>query len=224
MKVEERELLRSLQEGEETAFEHFYNQMAPRWVSFLMGRKGPYRLTLDDARDVVQQALLVILSKASTFEPTGTATFSTWCYGIVIKVAAWRTRENLWHIYLSDVEEELLSTDSLDEETAEGQDISLEDGDIEAWLAGDGEVQNALRSLRKGERQVILLKVLGGLTHKDIANRLGKSEAAVRVQFHRAVGKLRSLLEWAGSNAHGKRPLHQKITRDASARGRLEAD
>jgi RNA polymerase sigma-70 factor, ECF subfamily len=203
MKDEEQELLLRLREGDETAVDHFFSKMALRLVSFLMSKKWSHRLTLDEAQDVTQEALLVILSKLSTFEPSGAATFSTWCYRIADNIATWRYCEKLRQIYLSDVEEELLAANSLDEGAAEVQVFDPEDQDIEALVAGDGVVQCALRALRDEDRQVVLLKVLRGLTHNDIANKLGKSEAAVRVQFHRAIGKLRVLLERAVSKDHG---------------------
>lgn len=195
MKDEEDDLLRRLLDGCETAFEDFYNQMAPRWVSFLTSERRPYQLSLEEAQDVVQQAMLVILSKMSQFDPKGSATFSSWCYGIVINIAAWRRREKFRLIYFSEVEEEVsLSTELLHFEPDEEPKVTFSEDELESWLQGDGEVRNALRSLRELERVVVVLKALCGLTHKEIANRLGKSEAAVRVQYHRAVSKLKLIL------------------------------
>jgi RNA polymerase sigma factor (sigma-70 family) len=203
---EEQDLLRSLLDGYETAFENFYNQMAPRWVSYLTSEQRPYRLSVEEAQDVVQQAMLVIHAKISGFDPNGAASFSTWCYGIVIKIAAWRRREKVRLIYFSEIEEECsISTEILNNELDEEPDVTSDEEGLELWLQGDGEVQNALRSLKAGERRLIVLKALGGLTHKEIANRLGKSEAAVRVQFHRVVNKLRSMLERTKRNANGQR-------------------
>jgi RNA polymerase sigma-70 factor (ECF subfamily) len=207
---EEQELLRNLLDGYETAFDNFYNQMAPRWLSYLTSERWYYRLSEEEAQDIVQQTMLVIHSKISGFDPNGAASFSTWCYAILIKIAVWRRREKVRLIYFSEIEEEgSVSTGIFNNELDKEPDVTSDEEGFESWLEGDGELQNALRSLKAGEQRLIELKVLEGLTHKEIANRLGKSEAAVRVQFHRLVNRLRSILERTKRNANGKRSLPQ---------------
>jgi RNA polymerase sigma-70 factor, ECF subfamily len=215
VKAEEQQLLRNLcDDPDGPEFENFYNRMATRWVRFLTNERGPYRLTPSEAQDAVQQAMLVIFSKVSTFDPAGTANFSTWCCGIAVKIAIGIYRERLKITYIADIEDyELLTAEPLNEELEAKPDIIADDEGLELWLKGEGAIQQALRSLKEEERQVVLLKAIRGLTHKDIANTLGKSAAAVRVQYHRAISKLKPIVERASQKQHGQRSHSRKVAR-----------
>src|SRR5204863_6175145 len=56
-------------------------------------------------------------------------------------------------------------------------------------------IRAAIVQLRPEHQQVITLRFLENLAHRDIAISLGKSEGAVRVIQHRALAELRRILE-----------------------------
>lgn len=58
-----------------------------------------------------------------------------------------------------------------------------------------GELLEALAQLSERQRHVIVLRHVGGFTAVEIADRLGTSDASVRVSLHRARRRLRTLLE-----------------------------
>ena len=58
----------------------------------------------------------------------------------------------------------------------------------------EGAVNHALQSLPETERAVLVLRAYEGLSHRDIARAVGKSEATVRWHLHQARKRLRELL------------------------------
>jgi len=56
----------------------------------------------------------------------------------------------------------------------------------------------AVARLPKGQREVVLLKLLEGYTLAEIAARLGTSEAACKMRLHRALAQLRARLAEEG--------------------------
>ncbi|MGZ4431479.1 MAG: RNA polymerase sigma factor [Gaiellales bacterium] len=70
--------------------------------------------------------------------------------------------------------------------------------DTEGQAIGDIESQAALRriaSLPPDQAEIVLLRVLGGLSAEDVAEIVGKSPANVRVIQHRALSRLAAQLE-----------------------------
>jgi len=56
-------------------------------------------------------------------------------------------------------------------------------------------LREAMRHLRPEHQQVVTMRFLENLAHRDIAMALGKTEGAVRVLQHRALAQLRRVLE-----------------------------
>src|ERR1043165_334831 len=195
------EFLQRLQAGEEDAYEVFYNEFAPIWISFFTSQKRPYRLTRDEAEDVVQETMMTIFLKISTYDLAGPASLSTWFFTIAIRKAIGVYREKAKLTPITDLDKAELKSDRSLEERFE-QQLSLE-----SWIRGDGRLQRTLRSLKEKERRVVLLKVVEGLTHAEIAHKLGMSQAAVRVLFHRAKSKLKLRLEGALRNTDEPRRI-----------------
>jgi RNA polymerase sigma-70 factor (ECF subfamily) len=67
----------------------------------------------------------------------------------------------------------------------------------------DGEaVWQAVAALDGGQRQVIVLRFMDGLSYADVAGVLGKSVGAVRVAQYRALHALRRRLEDGNLGRH----------------------
>ena len=56
-------------------------------------------------------------------------------------------------------------------------------------------VERALAELPEHYREVITLSRVVGLSHKEVAESMGRSEGATRVLLHRALGELADVLE-----------------------------
>lgn len=144
-----------------------------------------YRLTgnEEDARDVVQEAYLRAFRSIRRFR--GDAQFTTWLYRITANCSstllARRARQR---------------AEPLDDD-APVVDLRV-DHDPEHRAAAAEErarVAGALAGLPWRLRQVVVLRDIYDLAHRDIAAELDISEAAAKVRLHRARRRLRESLD-----------------------------
>jgi len=155
------------------AFEHLFQKYHAKIFRFLALRTASREL----AEDLAAQTFLNALEHLDRYRPT--APFSAWLY---------RIARNL----LVDSYRVSGRTVQLDEALDLGFDAGIVER-AERSLQRDA-LHGALRQLTDTEREVLLLRVNGDLTHAEIASALGKSEAAVKVAYMRAVQHLRTLL------------------------------
>ena len=87
-------------------------------------------------------------------------------------------------------------TDMLRRSSDQRTDLSEWDastsGDPRIWT--DPEVRDAVRSLTPGQQQIVFLRILEDRSFAEIGRLCGRSQAAVRMQYHRAVRRLRKRL------------------------------
>jgi len=76
-------------------------------------------------------------------------------------------------------------------------------GDIETGIAQQEEIRDlakALRRLDEVSQEVLSLRFIAGLSHREVAQLLGRSEEAVRVIQFRAVRRMRELMQGGQNN------------------------
>ena len=74
----------------------------------------------------------------------------------------------------------------------------------EVWdLALAGHVREAMESLQHGERAAIELAYFGGLTYKEVADRLGEPEGTVKSRIRSGLKRLRGEIVQAGVTVGG---------------------
>jgi len=83
-------------------------------------------------------------------------------------------------------------TEEFDETTAGTQDQDFEQIAVDAERA-----RAALDELREDQRALILMGVVEGMTHSEIATATGKPLGTVKTQMRRGLAKVRALLEEA---------------------------
>lgn len=138
-----------------------------------------YRLVGDrwDAEDVAQEAYLRAFRGLPAFRED--ARFETWLHRIVVNTA-------MSHLRRRGRFGELL---------AEGQDLEVEEPRDRVSEALDrDEVKRALAELPAGQRAVVVLKDIYGMSCREIGEEMGLSEGAVKVRLHRARKRLKERL------------------------------
>lgn len=129
----------------------------------------------ETAEDLTSQVFLKALDRYATFD-VARGTFSAWIYAIA--------RNALVDHYRSSKE-----TADIDDvwDLASDADV-LRDAEARERVE---KLRPYLRALPKDQRELILLRLWDGLSHAEIAVILGKSEAACKMAYSRAIARLR---------------------------------
>ena len=169
--LEEQNLIKECAEGDLKKFGalyDFYAEKIYRFVYFRVRHK-------ETSEDIVSQTFFKALEGIRSFNPAK-GNFSSWLYKIAKNslIDHWRMQkvhfniDNLWNL---------------------GADENLEyDAEIKEKIQ---KAQEHLAKLDGPQREIIIMKIWDGLSHKEISEILGKSEASCKMTFSRAMGKLR---------------------------------
>ena len=168
-------LMVSAQGGNEADYRQLLEQLATVIQRFLRSRFGNHHFI----EDCVQEALIAVHQARHTYDPQ--RPFRAWLFAIVRNKAIdtlrrQRTRENTVDQYLRD-HEVLSQTGRQNRSRSE-------------LLAG-----GLLEQLPEQHKEILVLTKFIGFSVAETAEQLGISESAVKVRVHRAIRKLRHLLE-----------------------------
>jgi RNA polymerase sigma-70 factor (ECF subfamily) len=171
-------LVQGCQRGEASAAEGLYHLYADRIYRYLLARTGD----VHTAEDLIGEAFARMIEHIGHFRlnhERPAASFSAWFYRIAANLAADYHRHGR---RFEDAEPEDVATTALD-----------------PWLAAhhrevSAELSAALDKLTEEQRLVLIGKFAEGMTNRDLAGMLGKSEGAVESMQHRALRRLGQLL------------------------------
>jgi RNA polymerase sigma-70 factor (ECF subfamily) len=151
------------------------------------------RLTRDvlDAEDLTQEVFLQVHRKVSSFR--GEAAFGSWLYRVAINAAMMHFRKR----HPEELPLDVLEPESFPKPSA-WQRESHGQGDPVKHIA----LVRALGDLSKGRRTLVILHDLKGLTHREVAQRLGVTVNTSRSQLYQAHRKLRDSLADTDMRAH----------------------
>jgi RNA polymerase sigma-70 factor (ECF subfamily) len=125
------------------------------------------------AEDCVQEAFVQAWKKLSSFQ--GASAFGTWLYRIAVNEVLGvqrRDRRRITHLQVVG-----------DEERSEGMEYARALG----GEAGEEiDVEQAVRALPEGARNVFVLVGLHGYSHEETAEALGVAVGTCKAQLHRA--------------------------------------
>lgn len=154
-----------------------------------------------DPADIVQQTMLEAVRAFPGFRGTTGAEFTAWLRQILAHALAHEIRR-----YAGTQKRDLARERSLDETLDEASrrfgDLLAASGTSPSQQAvkNERELQLArlLDSLPADHREVLILRHLEGLTHEEIALRLGRKPGAVRMLWVRALARLREAADRSG--------------------------
>ncbi len=171
------EFIAQAQAGRTEAFGKIYDQYSQPLFRFIRPRvQGKQQ-----AEDLLQEVFIKAWRGLPTYKPQG-GNFSSWLYRIALNAVTDHYRK----IGRSAQTVEIM--ENMDFATSENHEAALDIG-LDALKA-----RELLKQLPEKHRIVLELRYLSDLTIREIAGALGKSELAVRVLQHRAIKKMRSLI------------------------------
>ncbi len=170
--LEAKRLVILCQAGDLEEFAKLYDAFLDRIYKFVFYRVGHREI----AEDITSTVFVKALQGIQKFNPDK-GEFQTWLYTIAKNSVTDHFRSG--------------STGDLPLESAEEKPV--EDSPFEnAIKAMDAEkAQQILEKLSKEHRELIVMRLWDGLSHKEIADILGQSEGSVRTSFSRAMTSLR---------------------------------
>lgn len=159
----ERQLLDAIRGGDSQAMRRLYD----RFSGYAMAIALRYVSEYDDAKDVLQDSFVSILTSVKDLEYRGEGSLKAWVSKIVTnKALDWLDEHNL-----------VKTTDKIPED-------SLPDDEEPEVEAVPPDILNSMIGrLPAGCRLVLNLHVFEQLSHKEIARRLGIKEASSASQF-----------------------------------------
>ena len=167
----EQKIIEKCQNGDREAFGQLYDsyiQPIYRFVYF----KTHHRETAEDLTSTIFMKALKAIEKFDHQK----ASFKTWLYQIA--------RNTVIDHYRS-----FKSTQILEDAWMISDDTNIErDTDFQLKIEA---VQVYMQTLKSEQREVILLRIWGGHTFAEIAEIMGKTQAACKMSFKRVVEKLR---------------------------------
>jgi RNA polymerase sigma factor (sigma-70 family) len=147
--------------GDSTAFAELYEQCAPgvrRYVGSIVWNSW-------DADDVTQEVFVKIFLRLSQYDPAR-ASFSAWMLRIAHNAAIDHLRRSRSRPSLGPVDEQV--------------------ADDEAGAQCVESLRDALHALSHTEREVLMLRALGGLTPPELAGRMNRTRGSVNTLYYRA--------------------------------------
>jgi len=180
------ELLSRCQAGDRAAWDTLVDAYWQRLFGYALRATGNAEL----AQDLVQETFLRIVQRLGKYDDQGK--FEAWLFRILVNLVRDHGRSLSRHPTQSTVieagGERIEMTDELAAKVPAPHEPLHHREDVDA-------LQVALRKLPEGDRQILMLRHFADMPFKDIARTLNCPIGTVLARAHRALGKLRSLME-----------------------------
>jgi RNA polymerase sigma-70 factor (ECF subfamily) len=177
MLEDEKNLVERARGGESEAFGLLYDYYLPKIYRFVLLKVG-HR---EEAEDLVHQTFLKAWENIEQYRSLGYP-FGSWLYRIARNTVIDYYRGNVPNISIEDISQEVLS------------EKQTETGLLEAKMEWT-KILEIIGNLNAVEQDVIIMRFVDDLTHKEIGKAIGKSEGATKIIQHRALKSLKILFE-----------------------------
>lgn len=180
-------LVRAAAGGDQSAMHLLLEQYLPRIRAYVRLRAGSELLSHESRSDLVQSICRDLLENARRLHSTDVEGFQAWLFTTARRKLA--DRAALWSTQKRDPKREVQvePDDAVLLDTCHGFFTPSRDASAREELL---RVEAALVTLPEERREVILLAKVLGLSRREIGERLGRSEAAVRALLTRALADL----------------------------------
>jgi RNA polymerase sigma-70 factor (ECF subfamily) len=176
-------LIQRCRAGDKAAWDEFIGLYWQRLFAYA------YKATHDRdlAGDLVQETLLRVVQKLQRYTDEGK--FEAWLFRIIVNLVRDRARANARRQLRSTVVDHESGSEMTD------QMAGRENRDGAEYREEKEKLFGALEKLPELDRQVLLLRHYGCLSFKEIATIIGCPLGTVLARAHRALGKMRVLME-----------------------------
>ncbi len=182
--------------GDEAAMALLMDRHLPSLRAFVRARLGPELRAQESASDLVQSTCREVLVAKERFQHPSPGAFRAWLF----TTAARKVSERLKRLRALKRDAGPALSIGGDSQTMESRLLGVynrfSSPSHQAQVADEiARVEGALDHLTEEQREVVLLAHVVELSRAEIAERLGKSEVAVRSILHRALAQVASTLD-----------------------------
>jgi RNA polymerase sigma-70 factor (ECF subfamily) len=167
--------------GSSVARDRLLAEIHPLVLRYCRGRLGRQETVIGSADDVAQEVCLAVVGALPSYKIKGLS-FRAFVYGI----AAHKVTDAFRAIGRNR-----------SEPMAELPDVAVtHDGPEQRLLAGElaERLGGLLHRLTPRQREVLILRIVAGLSAEEVAHIVGSTPGAVRVTQHRALNRLRTVM------------------------------
>ncbi|TAJ25131.1 MAG: sigma-70 family RNA polymerase sigma factor [Planctomycetota bacterium] len=191
----ERERIQRAARGDDAAVEELLAAHLDGLRGYVRLRMGRVLRTREESADLVQSVCREVLSDLDGFEYRGNAAFRDWLFTCAEHKL--RDRARFWARDRRDAarEQPLAGFDDDELATLDGLSSLLSPSRDAVAAEELARLESAFAKLEPDYREVILLARVVGLSHAEIAARMGRTESATWNLLSRALAKLSTLLE-----------------------------
>ena len=195
----ENEIIRSVLRGNVNDFEKLVTAYDKNGYNIALRMVGDP----EDAADMTQETFIKAYRALSSFR--GDSKFSSWLYRIASNVCLdfLRSRSRHPQVSLSTVDEDDRATFELPDMRQNPEEQLMKKLGMEA-------VRRGLEQLPEQQRQILVLRELGGLSYAELAQTLGLEEGTVKSRIFRARKRLCALLLCDGNISDGEASVSGK--------------
>src|SRR6476646_5301102 len=165
--------------GKPQAVEGVLRRIRPLVVRYCRARVGGQEKTFASADDVAQEVCLAVLTALPSYRDQGRP-FLSFVYGIASHKVADAHRNAARN--RADLVPELPETPEL----TEGPEAQVLQNEV------TGRMAKLLHNLPERQREVLILRVVVGMSAEETAEAVGSTPGAVRVAQHRALSRLKA--------------------------------
>jgi RNA polymerase sigma factor (sigma-70 family) len=164
-------LMRAAIRGDAAAYRRLLQEIAPALRALAGSGLARHKHGSEDVEDVVQETLLALHLKRGTWDER--QPFSPWLYAIARNklIDNLRRRGRQAHLPIDDIGE------------------SLQVSELPAEMNGV-DAERVIARLKGRQREIVVAISIEGASARQVAQRLGMTEGAVRVALHRALKSL----------------------------------
>lgn len=178
-------LMLRFQNGEENCFEQLVQRHKQRVFNIAYRYSG----NVQDAEDIAQQVFINIYNAKKIYTPK--AQFTTWLYTICKNTCLKSFRKKRLNVFSIDAQQEL-AENTVSVQLQDPNAVSPLDNVINAQQ--EQAIKEAIDSLPKGQKMVVILSKYEQLSYEKIAEITGFSVKAVKSLLHRARVNLKEKL------------------------------
>ncbi len=187
MPEEPKKLISAAANGDSAALEKLLHRYLPGLHAFVRLRTGGVLRERESASDLVQSTCREILEHLDRFQFRGEAGFKDWLYTTALRKIA--NRNQYYRAAKRDPDrEELIDLGAV------YRSVSTPSEHVAAAELQE-RMEEAFAQLPEDFREVILLDRLIGLPRAEIAERMGRTDGALRTLLSRALAELADLME-----------------------------